>query len=654
MSQANILWTPSQDFIEGSHLKAFMNWLKKSRSKNFRNYQELHDWSVTYVAEFWQCVYDYFEVSDHGNPEFVCKGEMPSVSWFGGSKLNYAEHLLRYKEGEEPAIIHASEIHETAYISWSELRKKVASFQQFLIKSGVSKGDRVAAYMTNTPEATIAFIATVGLGAIWSSCSPDFGISSVVDRFEQIEPTVLIAANGYTYNGKKYLRMEEVRNLQKALPTLKKTVVVEFLPNQGPIENTTSWQDSVSFEAYDPIFVHVDFMHPIWVLYSSGTTGKPKAITHCHGGILLEHLKYMAFHNDVHPGEKFFWYSTTGWMMWNFTQAALLMGASIVLYEGSPAFPNMSSLWILAEKEGIHHFGTSAPFLIACMKKDLDVKSMYSLTKLRSIGSTGAPLPPEAFEYVYAHVKSNVWLCSMAGGTDVCTAFVGGTPLESVYAGEIQCRALACDLVAYSEEGKAVVNELGEMVIRKPMPSMPVYFWNDHDNERYISSYFDVFPGMWRHGDWIKINEKGALVIYGRSDATLNRQGVRIGTAEIYSSVNKIEEITDSLVVNIEKEDGSHYMPLFIVLAEGLSLNDKIRNRLSKQLKTDYSPRHVPDEVIPVNEIPYTISGKKMEAPVKKILMGMSPDQSLSKDAMKNPGAMDFFIDFYKRQLLNK
>jgi acetoacetyl-CoA synthetase len=502
------------------------------------------------------------------------------------------------------------------------------------------------------PEATISFLAVNSLGAIWSSTSPDFGAESVVDRFVQIEPKVIIAVDGYFYNGKSYDKTEIVKNIVTSLPSLEKVIILPYL-NKGSLSQFSSdfvnindiWKNS----AQELTFESVDFNDPMWVLYSSGTTGLPKPIVQSHGGILLEHLKYMAFHNDVHEGENYFWFSTTGWMMWNFVQAALLMGSTIVLFDGCPTYPDFNALWQFSEKVGIHHFGTSAPFLVASMKKGIVPKESCDLKTMRSLSSTGAPLPPEAFDYVYKHIKKDVWLCSMAGGTDVCTAFVGGCPEYPVYSGEIQCRALGVSLMAYNDEGLPVEDELGEMVIDKPMPSMPIYFWNDDDNKRYKSSYFEHFPGKWRHGDFIKINSKThGLVIYGRSDATLNRHGIRIGTAEVYRAVNKIEEIEDALIVNLEQEEGKHYMPLFVKMKPDNKLNEDIKYKINNQLKTEYSPRHVPDEIIEVQDIPYTISGKKMEAPIKKILLGMPLEKSINFDAMRNPESVDFFIRFAK------
>lgn len=537
-------------------------------------------------------------------------------------------------------------------LSWAELEEQVAAFAAFLKAQGVEKGDRVVGFLANTEESTIAFLAACSLGAVWSSCSPDFGASSVVDRFQQIEPKVLIAVDGYTYNGKPYDKTAVVREIVAALPTLKRVVLVPFLNEAvqaGSIPGGLRWDDALNTPHEGLQFEAVPFEHPIWVLYSSGTTGIPKAITHGHGGVLLEHLKYLAFHNDVHPGERFFWFSTTGWMMWNFVQGALLVGATPVLYDGSPASPDMNTMWAFAEKARINHFGTSAPFLVASMKKGIKPSAQFDLSALRSIGSTGAPLPPEAFDYVYAHIKEDLWLCSMSGGTDVCTAFVGGCPERPVYIGEIQCRALGCALYAYDDNGQPLQEEVGEMVITKPMPSMPIYFWKDANKARYRESYFELFPGIWRHGDWVKITARDSLVILGRSDATLNRHGVRIGTAEIYRAVNKVRAVKDSLIVNLELEGGRHYMPLFVLMNEGAPLTEEVKKELNTTLRQTYSPRHVPDEIIAISDIPYTISGKKLEAPVKKILLGYPIEKAANPDAMRNPESLDFFVAFAKQ-----
>lgn len=647
------LWAPSDTFKKQSRLTHYMHWLAEQRGLKFEAYADLWAWSVNQVEDFWASIWEYFDVMAHSPYQSVLSHpEMPGARWFEGSTLNYAEHVFRQANETHPALIFQSETQPLTEVSWAELRAQTAAMAAFLKAQGVEKGDRVVAFLPNVPAATIGFLAACSIGAIWSSCSPDFGASSVVDRFQQIEPKVLLAVDGYQYNGKPYDKRAVVRQITEELPSLEKVVVLRYLDEEAGIESlpkSIRWEEALQTPNEGLSFTPVPFDHPIWVLYSSGTTGIPKAITHSQGGVLLEHLKYLAFHNDVHPGERFFWYSTTGWMMWNFVQASLLVGGTAVLFDGSPNQPDMNVLWEFTEKAQIHHFGTSAPYLVACMKRELSPGRQFDLSRLRSIGSTGAPLPPEAFDYAYQHIKEDLWLCSMSGGTDVCTAFVGGCPLEPVYLGEIQCRGLGCALYAFDDHGQPLVDEVGEMAITKPMPSMPIYFWGDKDMQRYRSSYFEMFPGIWRHGDWVKVTSRNTLVILGRSDATLNRHGIRIGTAEIYRAVNKIKAIKDSLIVNLELSGGRHYMPLFVLMNEGEALTDEIKSALRRTLREDYTPRHVPDDVIEVEDIPYTISGKKLEAPVKKILLGHPIEKAANPDAMRNPDALDFFVDFAKR-----
>ncbi len=573
---------------------------------------------------------------------------MPETIWFEGATLNYVEHIFLGMKDQSTALLFASESGHERSISVNEMWKEVSKLRAYFQKHGVKSGDRIAGYLPNIPEATYAFLATASLGAVWSCCSQDFGVSSVVDRFAQIEPVLFIAADGYHYNGKTHVRLAEIDAIRQALPELKNSLVINYVGSALSLADSaiSLYHQLGEVETVVPVFEPVPFNHPLWILYSSGTTGAPKAITHSHGGCLLEHLKYLAFHNDVHTGEKFFWYTTTGWMMWNFLQGSMLLGATVVLYDGSPGYPDLDRLWKLSEQWSIHHFGTSAPYLVACMKEGLQPGKKYKLKGLRSIGSTGSPLPPEAFQWVYNDIHPGIWLCSMSGGTDVCTAFVGGVIEKDVIKGEIQARGLGCALYAYNEKNEPVQEEVGEMVITKPMPSMPIYFWNDPEKKKYRSSYFEDIPGVWRHGDWVKITNQGGVIIYGRSDATLNRQGIRIGTAEIYRVLNEISEIEDGLIVNLELEGGRHYMPLFVKLKNDKKLDDMIIRSIASALRTKCSPRHVPDEVFQVADIPYTISGKKMEAPVKKILMGMSTDSSLSRDAMRNPESLQYFIDF--------
>ncbi len=653
--QPRVLWRPSASFFESSNLYHYQQWLASEKKLSFDNYDALWRWSVAEPAAFWESIWEYFKVEAQAPYQTVLSADpMPHARWFAGSTLNYAEHIFKKQTEQHPAILFRSERHDLTEISWATLRRQVASLQQYLREAGVKPGDRVVAFLPNIPEATVSFLAACSLGAVWSSVSPDFGANSIIDRFQQVEPTVLIAVDGYQYNGKPYDKMAVVRELTEALPTLERVLLVPYLDESATaatIPNGVVWEATQKYADATLNFEAVPFEHPIWVLYSSGTTGIPKAITHSHGGVLLEHYKYLAFHNDVHPGERFFWFSTTGWMMWNFVQASLLVGGVIVLYDGSPGYPSLDVLWSLTEEAGINHFGTSAPYLVACMKKELSPGQSYDLSCLRSLGSTGAPLPPEAFDWVYAELKPDIWLCSMSGGTDVCTAFVGGCPSEPVYLGEIQCRCLGAAIYAYDEAGQPVVDEVGEMVITEPMPSMPIYFWNDPGKKRYLSSYFEMYPEIWRHGDWVRITERGSLVILGRSDATLNRQGVRIGTAEIYRAVNKVKAVKDSLIVNLELSGGRHYMPLFVLMNEGEPLTDEIINEIKQTLRRDYSPRHVPDEVIEVADIPYTISGKKLEAPVKKILLGHPVEKAANPDSMKNPETLDFFIAFAREKV---
>ncbi|MEZ4906636.1 MAG: acetoacetate--CoA ligase [Saprospiraceae bacterium] len=646
-----LLWKPSIGFAENSRLNHFLNWLSQNKNLKFDNYSELWDWSVNEIEDFWLSVVDYFEVDYSGEIEKVLSGtKMPDFKWFQGIKLSYSEHIFKNKNERNPAIISYDEFGNYRELSWSELEEKVASFAYYLKSVGVGYGDRVAAYLPNVPEATIAFLAVNSLGAIWSSASPDFGVDSIVDRFAQIEPKVFISVDGYSYNGKSYDKINSVNEIVDKISSIEKLVLFRFLRSNEENKIAFEYDDfdqCTSLSGHKLEFTRVEFNHPIWILFSSGTTGLPKAITHGTGGMLLEHLKYLTFHNDVKPGERFFWFSTTGWMMWNFVQASMLAGATIVLYEGSPGYPNLNSLWQFSEKSGINHFGISAPFIVACMKAGLKPKSEFDLSNLRSVSSTGAPLPPEGFKWVYENVKSDIWLVSMSGGTDVCTAFVGGNPMMDVHKGEIQCRALGASVYAYDDAGNKIYDAVGEMVITKPMPCMPVFFWNDEDNARYISSYFEYYNGIWKHGDWIKINsETRGLTILGRSDATLNRQGVRIGTAEIYRAVDMIDEIKDSLIVNLELANGDHFMPLFVVLKPENILDDNLKIKIKNTLRSEYSPRHVPDEIIEVDDLPYTISGKKMEAPVKKILLGMDISKVLNKDSIKNPQSIDFFINF--------
>jgi acetoacetyl-CoA synthetase len=648
MTDSKTLWNPSEATIANANLTQYREWLA-ARGLVFDDYQSLWSWSTEHADDFWGTLIDYFDIQFTGSAAQVTTGsKMPHVKWFEGMSLNYAEHVFRMSTNTSPAIIHASETFPATDVSWSELSTDVAALADFLQAAGIEPGDRIAAYLPCIPEATVGFLSANSIGAVWACCSPDFGLQSVLDRFIQIQPKILIVSINYSYNGKQFDKTDVVRQLADAIPSLRKVIVIGS-HSELTGDKFVGWDVALKNRVSQLKFVRMPFSHPIWIVFSSGTTGLPKAITHSVGGILLEHLKYLTFHNDLHKGERLFWYTTTGWMMWNYLQSTLLCGGTMVLYDGSPAYPDMNRLWQFCDDTQITHFGTSAGFILACRKERLMPSAKMSFKNLRSIGSTGSTLPPEGFDWVFENIKKEIWLASMSGGTDVASAFVGGNPTWPVHRGEIQCRALGCRLESWDENGKPVVDTVGEMVITKPMPSMPVYFWNDPDFVRYHDSYFDMYPGVWRHGDWIEVTSSEGVIIYGRSDATLNRGGVRIGTSEIYRAVDKVAEVRDSLIVCIEKPGGDFYMPLFVVLKDGQTLTDELKKKVNGTIRSDYSPRHVPDEIVSVPDIPYTISGKKTETPVKKILMGRDPKEVINPGSLRNPQSLDFFAAFQKK-----
>ena len=648
------LWVPADELVERSRLREFMRWLRSERGLGFATYDELWQWSVDDLEAFWSAIWDFFEVQADGEYERALGSrEMPGAEWFAGTSLNYAEHVFAGKDEADIAILHASELRELGELRWGELRAQVAATAAGLRALGVEHGDRVVAYMPNIPEATVAFLATASIGAIWSSCSPDFGPASVIDRFAQIEPKVLFAVDGYRYGGKDFDRRETLAKLQAEMPSLVRTVVLPYLdldPDLGPLRDAIRWSELLALgEGAELSFDRVPFDHPLWVLYSSGTTGLPKAIVQSQGGILLEHLKKLHLHVDAHPGDRLFWFTTTGWMMWNFLVSGLLTRAAIVLYDGNPGHPDMGVLWDLAERVGITMFGTSASYIAACMKAGVEPGAGRDLRRLKAVGSTGSPLSPEGFDWIYEHIGGDTWLFSTSGGTDLCTAFVGGSALLPVYRGELQGRALGAAVEAWDEEGKPVIDAVGELVVTKPMPSMPVYFWGDPDGSRYRESYFEMFPGVWRHGDWIEITSRGTAVIYGRSDSTINRSGIRMGTSEIYRAVLSLDEIVDALVVDVPRLGTEGWMPLFIVLREGAELDDELRKEIARRVRAQCSPRHVPDEVFVIAEVPRTLSGKVLEVPVKRILMGTPTAQAASRDSLANPAALDYFTEMAAR-----
>ncbi|MEC5269715.1 acetoacetate--CoA ligase [Heyndrickxia coagulans] len=647
VTEGALLWQPSGERIEKAGVTRYRKWLEKEYGLAFQRHQDLWKWSVDQLETFWKSIWEYCGVISHTPYEQVLKSRtMPGAEWFAGSTLNYAEHVFRNSRKHKPALIFQSETVRQREVSWQELKEKTAKTAQYLKNLGVQKGDRVVAYMPSMPETVIAFLACASIGAVWSSCSPDFGNESVIERFKQIEPAVLFAVDGYSYNGRIFDKRKNITELQASLPTLKKTIVVPYMDfgEIKPDSSTVSFKEVLKEEA-KLAFEPVPFDHPLWILFSSGTTGLPKPIVQGQGGILLEHLKILKVEQGVEPDDVYFWFTTTGWMMWNLLIGNLLAGATVVLYDGSPAYPDMDALWDLAEKTGMTHFGTSAGYISVCMKSGVKPKEKHDLSRLKAILSTGSPLTAEGFIWCYENVKADLWVVSTSGGTDLCTAFVGGSPVLPVYAGEIQTRGLGANIQAFDEEGKPIVNEVGELVICDPMPSMPLYFWGDEDNKRYFESYFDVYPGVWRHGDWIKIDEKGSSVIYGRSDSTINRQGVRMGTSEIYRAVEGIDEIIESLVIDLEHLGRQSFMPLFVVLKQGRHMDETLKNRIKTEIRAKVSPRFVPDEIYEVEQIPKTLSGKKLEVPIRKILLGFPVDKVVNRGSMANPETLDFFIE---------
>jgi acetoacetyl-CoA synthetase len=639
---AELLWRPSAERIERATVTRFAREVGAPTE-----YGDLWRWSVEDIERFWAAIWDFFSVE--GSFERVLgRREMPGAEWFPGARLSYAHHIFRGKQDAEVAIRHASELRQLGEWTWGELRDQTARIAAGLRRLGVGEGDRVVAYLPNIPETIAAFLACASIGAIWSSCSPDFGARSVVDRFAQIEPKVLLTVDGYRYAGRDFDRCPVVEGLRAEMPTLEHTVVLPYL-GCGTIDGALPWDELVA-EAAPLEFAELPFDHPLWVLYSSGTTGLPKPIVHGQGGILLEHLKKMHLHVDAQRGDRVFWFTTTGWMMWNFLVGVLLSEASIVLYDGNPAHPGPDVLWQLAADTGMTTFGTSAAYISSCMKAGVEPADGRDLSALTAVGSTGSPLSPEGFRWVYDSVGEDTWLFSTSGGTDVCTAFVGGVPTLPVYLGELQARSLGSDVQAWDPDGRPLIGEVGELVITQPMPSMPLYFWNDPDGQRLHESYFEMYPGVWRHGDWIEITERGTAIISGRSDSTINRGGVRMGTSEIYGSVLALDEVVDALVVDVPRPGSDGWMPIFVVLRDGEELDDELADRIRRRVREDCSPRHVPNEIHQVAEVPRTLSGKVLEVPVKRILMGHEPDKVASRDSLQNPKALDWFAEFAREQ----
>jgi acetoacetyl-CoA synthetase len=659
--EGELLWMPRPEFALASNVTRYLDWLRTHRGRVLVDYDALWRWSVAEPEAFWGTLWDYFEVrSDTPYKQVLDHRVMPGAKWFEGARVNYAEHLLRHEEkarDDEVVFQHLTELRPLASMTWRELARQVRIVATQLRALGVAPGDRVVSYMPNVPETAVAMMASVAIGAVWSSAAPEFGVKTVIERFSQIAPKVLFAADGYRFGGKDFRREAEVRRIVAELPTLERVVWLPCLSAEAPppdLRNVTPWSAlldhaDVPREAFR--FERVEHDHPLWVLFSSGTTGLPKAIVHSHVGVLVEHLKLMHFHLNLRPGATMFFYSTTGWVMWNILLSALTAGAGVVLYDGSPVHPDPGLLWQLAWATRATNFGASPTYVQMMEKARLKPGETHDLSALEGVLVSGAPSTPETFAWFYRSVKRDLWVTSQSGGTEIASGFVGAAPTLPVHAGEIQARMLGMDVHAWSDDGREVIDAVGELVVTMPFPSMPIRFWNDAQGKRYHESYFDTFPGVWRHGDFIKINARGGCYIYGRSDSTLNRHGVRIGTAEIYRTVEQLPEVADSLIVCCELPGGQFFMPLFLKLKSGHALDPQFLARLHARLREDCSPRHVPDRTYAIEAIPYTLTGKKMEVPVRKILMGWPLEKAASRDAMMNPEAIDWFARFAQESI---
>ncbi|GAA3125345.1 acetoacetate--CoA ligase [Streptomyces rectiviolaceus] len=659
MSSANPspLWQPDQERIAAAQITRFQAWAAEHHGAPADGgYAALHRWSVDELDTFWQAVTDWFDVR-FSTPWTRVLGDrsMPGAEWFPGATLNYAEHALRAAEdptrADDPALLHVDETHEPTAVTWGELRRQVGSLAAELRTLGVRPGDRVSGYVPNIPQAVVALLATAAVGAVWTSCAPDFGARSVLDRFQQVEPVVLFTVDGYRYGGKEHDRRDAVAELRRELPTLRAVVHIPLLGTDAP-EGALEW-DALTASDTEPVFEPVPFDHPLWVLYSSGTTGLPKAIVQSQGGILVEHLKQLGLHCDLGPDDRFFWYTSTGWMMWNFLVSGLLTGTTIVLYDGSPGYPDTGAQWRIAERTKATLFGTSAAYVMACRKAGVHPARDFDLSTVQCVATTGSPLPPDGFRWLHDEfddTPGGLWMASVSGGTDVCSCFAGAVPTLPVHIGELQAAGLGTDLQAWDPQGKPLIDEVGELVVTNPMPSMPIHFWNDPDGSRYHDSYFDTYPGVWRHGDWITVTSHGSVVIHGRSDSTLNRQGVRMGSADIYEAVERLPEIRESLVIGVEQPDGGYWMPLFIHLAPGATLDDGLRDRIKQTIRTQLSPRHVPDEVIEVPGIPHTLTGKRIEVPVKRLLQGTALAKAVNPGSVDNLDLLRFYEELARKR----
>ncbi len=651
MREGQTLWIPAAERVERANVTALGRWLQRERGLSFGSYMELWRWSVTDIESFWGALWDYFGV-EASSPYTRVLGRraMPGAEWFPGARLNYAQNVLRREREGGIALLHASETQPLEPVTWSRLGGEVRILATRLRALGVAPGDRVVGWMPNIPQTVVAMLATTAIGAIWACCSPDFGERGVLDRFAQLSPKVLFCIDGYRYGGKPFDRRAQLQHILASLPTLQQVIYLPYLDPQAPAprQDALRWSELLDHPTIDPgrfRFEQVAFDQPLWTLFSSGTTGLPKAIVHGHGGILLETQKNATFHFDLHPGERLLFFTTTGWMLWNFLASTLATGAVPILYDGSPAHPFPDILWKLAQDADATMLGASPTYVEQMARSGIVPRERYELSHLKSISLAGSPATPDCMAWFYTNVKADLWVANGSGGTDCCTGFVGGVPTVPVYAGEIQAPSLGVAVKAFNERGESVIDEVGELVITEPLPSMPVGFWNDPGHRRYRESYFEEFPGVWRHGDFFRINARGGSFVLGRSDATLNRHGVRIGTAEIYRALATLPEVEDSLIVNLDLPDGGFFMPLFVKLAPGVPL-DAVAGRIRDTLRREYTARHVPDEIIAVPAIPMTLTGKKMEVPVRRILLGMAAAEAVNASAMSDPRALDFFVQY--------
>jgi len=657
MQPGDLLWTPGPEWIRRANVTAFTEWLARERGQRFADYAALWRWSVEDLEGFWGALWDYFHIeASVPYTRVLGRRSMPGAEWFPGARLNYAQHVLRRESAGGEVLLHVSETRPLSALSWDTLGNRVRTLATELRARGVVPGDRVVAWMPNIPETMTAMLAATAIGATWACCSPDFGERGTLDRLAQLSPKVLFCIDGYRYGGKSFDRRAELRRIAASLPSLEHVVYLPYLnPDDDalPLPNAVHWQTLLGRGAVTAAqfqYAQVPFDHPLWTLFSSGTTGLPKPIVHGHGGILLEILKNGTFHFDLHPGERVFYFTTTGWMLWNFLTGTPLTGAVPVLYDGHPAYPTPDVLWKMADEAGVVTFGASPTYVDQLSRSGIVPRERYKLSALRTVNLAGSPATPESMAWFYRNVKQDLWVANGSGGTDCCTGFVGGVPTLPVRAGEIQAPSLGVSAKAYNASGESVIDEVGELVLTEPMPSMPLRFWNDPDDQRYLETYFQEYPGIWRHGDFFRINAQGGSFVLGRSDATLNRYGIRMGTAEIYRTLGLLPQVQDALIVNLDLPEGGFFMPLFVKLAPDATLDAALETKIRDTLRREYTPRHVPDKIYQVPAIPYTLTGKKMEVPVRRILMGVAPEKAANRSAVADPGALDFFIDYVQRQ----